>query len=228
LFEVEALAPLEITLPKLGYTLRYDLLEFVQIFDSTVMTLVFHAKGYNHFQPIEGMSRIRKGLVEKERKEAYYFSPMHFTRAFYENKLAENGYRILEWKDIPLLLSEATPFVIDSCDCISYGDGEAHIRGLNNRKFTLEYYGSQKGPENLKVVKRLRNSVSSNLYFFDDVVIREDGTRSGGSLVFSGAIANKRIGASLPSDYKPLEKSKKEKSRGFGRRHKERLEKGRL
>jgi hypothetical protein len=74
----------------LGYIIKYQLEDF-EINYKTNTTLFV---GYPFFEEID---KKRKGLQrrwQKSRDKAYYGSMMHFMRAIYNNKLADEGYEV--------------------------------------------------------------------------------------------------------------------------------------
>jgi hypothetical protein len=89
--ELTAIAdePLIIENKALGYTLRYQLESFV--FDFRNHYLVY--TGYPFFQPMKGNAGKQKRW-ERRRSEAYYGSMMHFMRAVYRDKIAEENFEV--------------------------------------------------------------------------------------------------------------------------------------
>jgi hypothetical protein len=87
---VSARDQLKIKNSGLGYTINYQLEKFE--FNHR-KSLVFY-QGYAHFNDIKTTSKRRKQIWEKERKVAYDGSITHFMRAYYENKVTENGFEM--------------------------------------------------------------------------------------------------------------------------------------
>ncbi|MGJ7033598.1 carboxypeptidase-like regulatory domain-containing protein [Niabella hirudinis] len=85
--EVVADAPLNIENPKLGYNLRYDLLDFKINFSE-------HSSYYAGFVFFSEQRSGLKRSVLRNRRDMYYGSPMHFMRALFMNKAEEEGFRM--------------------------------------------------------------------------------------------------------------------------------------
>ena len=212
-FEVKATAPLLIDLPKLGYHLQYDMLRFVESYDPKYGHKIINNLGYFYFREYADVSRLQEMRFRRNRYKVYYHSIMHFVRSFYENKLAENGY--------DLFIANAsdssntyTPFLFDSCECITFKNDEAYLCGAGGSEIIIHYYTNNFRPINLKkyegdeswrILSGLDPAASTVLYIEKDTcVFRKDGTLpGGGQMIFNGDIAKKRYGAILPSDFEP-------------------------
>lgn len=83
--------PLIIENRALGYTVKFQLAEFSGDFNSLFVMYI----GYPFFQEMNGDVKKKKQWIKK-RKEAYYGSLMHFMRAAYQEKLADEGYLLLK------------------------------------------------------------------------------------------------------------------------------------
>lgn len=203
-FEAKATSPIIISLPKLGYTLQYDLVRYIET-DEPVLGKVISSSGYSYYTPMRDASFRKQRNINRNRIRAYYYSPQHFIRSLYNNHLKENGYLVHEE------LSGAKTnqinynyFYLDSCNCIVYHDEEATISGMKNRHLNIRYYGYEKSPVNLNNPGNIPFAKYSQVYFLEEeCIIRKDGTTSGESIVFSPGLNSKRIGASLPNDYEP-------------------------
>ena len=205
IFQVKATAPLRIELPLLGYDLQYDLDTYEEKYDPVLRSNVVSIYGSSYYKPKSEFSHRETNRYRRNRMKAYFFSPQHFTRSFYDNKLRENGY-LLAYKSsgsIDLFYEE---FVIDSCDCITYVKKGAIVTGLKDYDFILRYYKNFSGyPIDINVKSTEGYQwVSARIYFLNDTcLIREDGTRPRNSITFGDGMQDKRIGATLPSDYIP-------------------------
>jgi hypothetical protein len=212
-FKATASAPLIIDKPILGYTLTVDLLSFeVGRMDNNLQC---NTLGYYFFKPYNTKSKRKAAKYARNREAAYYNSDLHFCRSLYNNKLKENGYRILENKKNDLKkisigqsvnmdsikIPIAQPVNIDSL-LRPVNNNQLKIIGLNKRWFTILYYSDKNGkPIDLNVQKG-SNYIQSSIYFLNDTcIIRSDGTIPDTNIMFGGAISEKKNGASLPSDY---------------------------
>ncbi|HEY2727290.1 MAG TPA: carboxypeptidase-like regulatory domain-containing protein [Parafilimonas sp.] len=81
--------PLIIENKSLGYTIKYQLENFVYNYDSKYLSF----NGYALFSEMDG--NVRKQFSwQQQRKEMYNLSIIRFIRALYANKLAENDYMV--------------------------------------------------------------------------------------------------------------------------------------
>ena len=92
-----SIKPVQIENRSLGYTIIYDLTDFV--FDSRTEFLRF--SGNLYFQPIKGNSRSNKKWT-KNRLIAYYGSRLHFLRALFSDSLNLNNFKISACKLNPV------------------------------------------------------------------------------------------------------------------------------
>lgn len=88
--------PLIIENKALGYTVRYQMETFQYDFKTNYLLYA----GYPFFQPMKGNSG-RQKRWENRRSEVYAGSIMHFMRAVYRNKIAEEGFEINPLQKIP-------------------------------------------------------------------------------------------------------------------------------
>jgi hypothetical protein len=204
IFKVESRAPLQINLPLLGYNLRYDLVNFVEEFNSDLRTYFIHTLGTYFYKTYETGLKLRENKYLRYRLKAYYYSPQHFTRSLYSQKLPENGYYVYEVfhsdETNKIILNKYIP---DSC--FLYTADGAIIKGLRNHRFNIIYYCGYNGsPININKSTTSELTENSEIYFLNDAcVIRKDGTRPENSIVFGPGIGTKRVGATLPNDYEP-------------------------
>ncbi|MBZ4190292.1 carboxypeptidase-like regulatory domain-containing protein [Niabella beijingensis] len=87
ILEAVATAPLIIDNPQLGYTIRYDLMDFK-------MNFTEHSSYYAGFALFTEKRRASARAVARKRQTVYYGSAMHFIRALYQNQIEEEGFRI--------------------------------------------------------------------------------------------------------------------------------------
>jgi len=201
LFIVESAAPLKISLPLLGYDVQFDLIKFSKSFNSEFKGYEIHILGYFFYKPFEQDSKIKANKYRRNRLDVYYNSAQHFCRSLYDKKLHENGYLVFEFLENKSQNGWIRKeFKLDSC--LVYNDDEANVTGLKNRNFYLNYYYNRRGyPINLNKSNDGKRAMSKIYFLYDECIIRKDGTRPGESITFSETIGNKRVGATLPSDY---------------------------
>ena len=145
---------------------------------------------------------MREREYRSNRLTAFYFSPQHFVRSLSNNSLQENGYLLYEQ-----LNDSVSFFYLDSCDCVVFNSYDAIISGMKGRTMNFVYFKSKGEPVDLTRSRKFSDSKSSSIYFKDDVCIfRKDGSLPGGSVIFDRRIGIKKIGATLPSDYNPVQK----------------------
>jgi hypothetical protein len=202
-FTVRAIGPLKIGLPLLGYELYADLVNYTELYQPNTDKYLISSLGYYYFKPDTASPLPKQNRFRKNRQKVYYNSIQHFCRSFYEKKLKENGYMVLE--DFPTenqVLQKLKEFRIDSC--LQYSGEELKIIGLKGKSFLIEYYDNLRGePIDLTKGKGINYPVYSGVYFMEDTCsIRKDGTIPDNSIVFGPFIGTKRIGARLPGNYK--------------------------
>ncbi|QEC66753.1 carboxypeptidase-like regulatory domain-containing protein [Panacibacter ginsenosidivorans] len=95
---VDATEPILIENKALGYTIQYQLENFVYDFERKSL---FFA-GYPLFIEMQGGAS-KKKKWEKARADAYEVSSMRFMRSLYRNRLTEDGYQLLLLERIPNL-----------------------------------------------------------------------------------------------------------------------------
>lgn len=223
-FAVEATAPLKISLPKLGYTLQYDLVHFTDKIDSILNRRVISTLGYFYYQPMSAKNKMVEREYRSNRMMAYYYSPQHFVRSLSTNKLLENGYLLYEQ-----INDSINFFYLDSCNCAVFNSDGALITGMKGRTINFVYFKSKGEPVDLTRSRKFSDSKSSSIYFKDDVcVFRKNGSLPGGSVIFDRRIGIKKIGATLPSDYEPDKKDNDNLQEEGQNMHQELLKKVRL
>lgn len=207
-FIVDALEPLKIRLPMLGYELRIDLLDFRVTKDFVSNTTIVSHLGYYHFKPFLHMSKRDKRVFRNNRRNAYYNSRQHLGRSLIEGKLAENGYVLMNSPGQKVNSNEVKEVDIDTC--ILHSKGFARIAGLKNKTFKVMYHQkwNDKPLDLTKHVpdKTYGRSYRSGIHFLSDTVfVYKSGNTPHRNVMFSGNISQKKIGASLPDDYSPEE-----------------------
>jgi hypothetical protein len=79
----------------LGYNIRYQLEELTYNTKTRILQFI----GYPYFEEMEGNDR-KKRRWQSNRKEAYEGSLMHFMRAFFRNKIIEEGFEVHRLKKV--------------------------------------------------------------------------------------------------------------------------------
>lgn len=87
--KILATEPLQIQNRALGYGLRYELDSFVYFFKSDLNAY----RGKCLFLPLDG-DAAQQATWQKQRKEAYYGSRLHFIRAYYDSTLNREGFTV--------------------------------------------------------------------------------------------------------------------------------------
>jgi hypothetical protein len=225
-----SLQPLKIQLPLLGYILYYDLVGFLWKFDNSYNGDLSAMLGYSYFTPIKYESKRDSIRIQKNREKSYYNSAQHFCKSLCENKLAQNGYRVLEHNERNLNNNHSASkfYYSDMADKINKNslptyknakgikefclDNYVHpqgdyaiVTGLKDQKLDIVYYSNSKGkPKDLTLFKPTWGVKSFVIFKKDTCLIRKDGTVPDDSIVFGMAIGSKKVGSLLPGDYKPL------------------------
>lgn len=224
---VQAKEPIRVDLPLLGYYINVDLEHFSLIetrpyYDPTTGITVDRYRisryvGSFYVTPYEKVSASKQRRYDKNRKEAYYNSKMHFLRSLYRNELLKNGYVFLlkqrdsrdgstyyEWADLSNHIRYDT-------------NGNMVIQGLAGKSFEIHYVGRSDGtPIDLSTRKyddpvqyvnrnRLYYNVNnaSTIYFINDTCTITNRGGSDNSITFNGKINMKKVGAILPDNYWP-------------------------
>lgn len=86
-----AIEPLIVENKALGYTIKFQLEEFTSDFNENTVTFL----GYPLFISMESEEEKRVNNWIKNRKKSYYGSLLHFMRAVYLDRVAEEGYIIM-------------------------------------------------------------------------------------------------------------------------------------
>lgn len=89
--------PLIIVNESLGYEIKYDLVSFEY---NQAKSLLFYS-GYPFFTPMETTRKGKQNRWEKRRLNAYEGSVMHFMRALYRNKIADEKFEVRKLIKVP-------------------------------------------------------------------------------------------------------------------------------
>ena len=210
-------SPLMVELPLLGYTIFVDLVSFSVInygYKSMSKSL-----GYYFFKPYEPKNEKQKNQFRKNRMDAYYFSPQHFCKMFFENELDQNGYIIAE-KYYNDSLKQYKIKAPDYYDYVTFRDDKIlKVTGNKNKiLYIYDYFNYQNKPIDLTKVKKYNEKTRSEFFethwqgsdnystikfMADTCIIKYDGNIPNTNILFGGKISYKKTGAMLPNDYKP-------------------------
>jgi len=227
---VKAKEPLQVDLPLLGYTLTVDLdyLSLIQTIPYynhvTGLTMdrfeICRYLGSYSFKTKENVTKSKQRRYDRNRKDAYYNSTMHFGRSLLQKDLLKNGFLFLNKRKDPITNSNSYEWVnLDSCSRFDER-GNLHIYGLAGKSFEIHYFGKANGSPVDMSKKQYSNPIEyakrynvyyndincSTIYFTNDTcIIRKNGTVPDSGISFGGKISNKKVGAILPDDYTPVE-----------------------
>jgi len=206
-----SLQPLKIHLPLLGYTLYYDLINFKSEYNFNLGCVVSSMLGYYYFVPVAYESKTDSLRIVKNRQKVYYNSPSHFCKSLFENKLAQNGYKVFEINQKDSTNDqkkskkdkEVKEARIDSF--IQRKENEAMIISLKDKKFDVCYYSYNKAPIDLSLLETKTTGVKSEMIFtMDTCIISKNGTLPYNSIIFGSEMGAKQVGSMLPWDYVPV------------------------
>ncbi len=198
-------APLIVDLPKLGYKLHVDLVDFDVKNSAVDSRCSFLA--YYYFQPYSIKNQSNAKKYEVNRQEAYDNSSQQFCRCLYSLNLKENGYKLYE-KSIN---EETEKPEYNSINIENYlkpiENNEMQILGLKSKQLIILYNPKKKKSSKNSFPVNNYTYKESTIYFLNDTcTIRKNGTIPDNSIVFSGEISKKKVGSFLPDDYIPVEK----------------------
>jgi hypothetical protein len=119
--------PLIIENNALGYTLSYDLHEFMYNFSDNSVAY----SGYPLFTDMPGKDKKAMAKIKESRKRVYAISLLHFTRSLYTNRTAEEGFRIVRTIGKAPVDLRRKPVPINAYDGVEKYDT---IYEINNRE----------------------------------------------------------------------------------------------
>lgn len=192
---ITATEPLKVMSKLLGYDVHVDLVSCEISYDSDFKANSSAYVASYFFQAQQGKK------FDRNRKRAYFNSSEHFLKALYDNDLARNGFQALEEARDSTgrkILREIDLSAFMAQQSLS----EKEVSGLSGKLIYLKYfYGRNNQPVNLTVDPTPGFYNLSAVEFLENsTIIRFDGTTASDDVVFSGAIAKKKIGALLPQD----------------------------
>lgn len=199
--KVLASEPLEIDNKALGYHLRYQLDSFVYFFKTDINSY----RGQCLYSSMEGSSDQLK-TWEKNRREAYYGSRMHFLRSYYDSTLKQEGYTV----DI---LSSTTANKFDRLSnpydttYYAYIDSTSNAELWYPAKVSITY--TKKAPEKEYLQQyQLPADVPVEISYVelsDGIIIKQNGYFfDQKSWTNQGYWSWKNLADQLPYDYEPL------------------------
>lgn len=208
-----AYEPLLIENRHLGYRIRYDLVKFeLEIGRSALIYTGFPA-----FEAITSKNKRQLRRWEKNRREAYQGSVMHFVRSLYHNTLSTEGFEPSEIAHQFRAQGEAvavsaTDAPVQRADIIRLDENEAAALCLQfNKRMKVRYYGAaeafaywQQNQSTVSSSEAPAKFQTSHLRLRDNNVVRiySDGqVQDGVNLVLDGYFAWARIAQMLPYDY---------------------------
>jgi hypothetical protein len=128
-----AFEPLIIENPALGYTIRYELENFIYNYKTEHITY----KGYTFFQAMSG-NPSKQNRWEAKREDVYYGSMLHFMRALFRNRVAEEGF---ELRLVKKTVNEEKKRIREIYKNALSNKPSKHISGLKHLpKDSIEYY----------------------------------------------------------------------------------------
>ncbi|WP_153796726.1 carboxypeptidase-like regulatory domain-containing protein [Foetidibacter luteolus] len=176
-----AMEPLIIENKALGYELKYEMVEFSYDFKSHYLLYV----GYPLFIEMEGSASRRKKW-EKNRKDVYTGSVMHFMRAIYRNKVPENGFEMRRLEKIVNKEKQRVKGIYDYyVRIVTDADGNKSVTNDIDHftsKDSLRYYEKIMRQEDVKTVLHpqlveadsiayAEDSITAGLYFKDHLLV---------------------------------------------------------
>ncbi|MFN8239262.1 MAG: carboxypeptidase-like regulatory domain-containing protein [Bacteroidales bacterium] len=174
--------PIIIKNSALGYTVTY----FLDYFKYNIPEMLFDMKGNILFTEDIDVKEGEKIALEKKRRAAYLGSRMHFFRALYDNKLAEEGFEIRD--SLIVLDYEAATGIPDS------------LNNGSRPKFVLP---GKTVPDRHYVTYKSRMLGSVMVILGKYFMFNSNGFYEGSSVIWEGEMAKQRIGDWLPYEYKP-------------------------
>jgi len=143
--------PLILENKALGYLLKYSLTDF----EFNFKTRIFYYQGYPFFAELESDKNAKNKRWQRNRLDTYKGSLMHFMRALYQNKIAQEGFevrKIIRQKKTPSFTFSSTgtnDFLIDQLlpgDSIAFAVDSA-TAGMQFNDYLQVIYPAKKMPE---------------------------------------------------------------------------------
>lgn len=204
--------PIIIQNKALGYNLKYDL----QLFTYNYTTHILYFEGYPFFQEMESNKVHKQKRWLQKRDEAFYGSMMHFMRALFRNKLAENKFevrKIVEQKNMNILIDKLLPgdsiaYALDSVTVSLEFKGKLDIvyKGkrmiYNDSHSSIKFRKDEFPTSQIKLIGDKNIEVVSNGSYYNPVSVLTNGYWA----------LTEKIANMLPFDFKPsIQQIKKSK-----------------
>lgn len=203
-FTATASQPLDITNQFLGYSVRY----YVRHFQVTNQS--YRIEGNAFFQPLQNPSDSAKWAAN--RIDMFYGSDRHFFRSILSNQLEQSGFRAYtEKKDAVDINTRSERFYENIGVKLVAFDPSNHIAATSRayeysiklpKRLEIHYQGK---PGATRFYQDITGSVSWLEVQRGEVLVNQNGVvLNPGDLVFSGEMAENRLGSMLPLDYLPI------------------------
>jgi hypothetical protein len=190
--------PLIIVNESLGYEIKYDLVNFEY---NQTKSLLFYS-GYPFFTPIETTKKGKQNRWEKKRLNAYEGSMMHFMRALYRNKIADEKFEMRKLIKVPNDEKKRIQAIVSNKIKVNVASGKSTIRigssgsfntGENEFSDSSIYYNRILGEPDEKSI--LINQLLSG----DSIAYAHDSTTA--ALYFTDYLQIIYRGKSEPTEY---------------------------
>ncbi len=197
----------------LGYKIKYLLNNFLMDYDNNARKL--HFEGSALFEELKGEPSEERRW-QKRREQVYEGSAMHFLRSALENRVDEEGFRVLQLTTSPNPQKDKLPktiqtlmyFPLNAKEIIKPTDQQGiYALGCENDALHIAYNKNHHFPKTgqLAHLDDPDNTETTILNFNAPYVFfdRNGGVIDPNSLSFTGAWGNDRVAELLPVDYEP-------------------------
>jgi CarboxypepD_reg-like domain len=138
--EVTASAPLILKNEALGYQITYELERFNYDFNNYICTY----SGHPRFTEMATYDTTEANLWQKNRKDVYEGSMMHFMRSVYRNRLLEEGFQVTSMKKIANKIfaqmgMDGLPMPLQTADSIAFAQDSATVYMMFDRGLVITY-----------------------------------------------------------------------------------------
>ncbi|MCR8561016.1 carboxypeptidase regulatory-like domain-containing protein [Mucilaginibacter sp. BJC16-A38] len=199
---------LEIENRALGYKLKYLLKDFL-LDNSSFDTKLLNYNGYVLYEKLKGTA-IQEKEWEKRRREAYEGSQMHFLRAVIDNRVEEEGFRVLRLPvkkgyvpDSVFYIDKKLASGIKKKDSLVTGPDQAGLYNLMSKNSMLYISYNKYHHFNNSSYAKLGNQDNTVVTFNAPwVTFDNNGTITDPhNLTYDGAWARSGVAGLLPVDY---------------------------
>ena len=210
-FEAYADQPLLVELPYTGYVLKADLVHFELTEKEELGGLYCSILGYFYFEEPGDASWRQRRKLARNRMKTYYGSRDHFCRSLYENKLEENGYRLV--KVCPDTSGSSLHDIHEAdfkrSSLIAGTNAKTRVMELTDFNcdayYIFYYFRKDHSPVDLANLYAMPPRMSrSELPFMQDTIhLFPSGRVAENALLFGGEMGSKGVAWTLPDDYLP-------------------------